>query len=93
MSWSERRPLLYRSGFALLMVDLLIYAAALRRTQDIDPTSLEFFIYLFGGILMNIVAFIFVCFGTGRKRITTMLVGFVVAYLWISYIGIEVMKH
>ena len=50
MNRSERRPLLFLLGFALLTVDLLVYAAALLRTPHIDPTSVEFFIYLFGGI-------------------------------------------
>jgi len=42
---------------------------------------------------MNVVALVFVCFGMGWKRITVLLVGLAVAYLWVSYIGIEVMKH
>jgi hypothetical protein len=72
---------------------LLLYAAALQRTPHLDPTSVEFFIYLFGGMGINILALAFVCFGTGWKRTTVLLVTLVVAYLWISYIGIEVMKH
>jgi hypothetical protein len=93
MNRSTLRPLLFISGFGLLTVDSLLYAAALLRTPSIDPTSVEFFIYLFGGIGMNVVALAFACFGTGWRRITFLLVGLAVAYLWISYIGIEVMKH
>jgi hypothetical protein len=93
MNWSKRRPLLFLSGFALLIVDLLLYAAALLRTPHIDPTSAEFFIYFIGGIAMNIVALTLVCFGSGWRRTTVILVALAVAYLWISYIGIEVMKH
>jgi hypothetical protein len=93
MDRSQRRTLLFNSGFALLVVDLLLYAVALLRTPNIDPTSIEWFVYFYGGIGLNIVALIFACFGTGWRRITMSLVGLVIAYLWISYMGIEIMKH
>ena len=85
--------MLFVSGLSLLTVDLLLYASTLLRTPNIDPTSVEWFIYFYGGIGINIVALVFTCFGTGWRRVTVLLVGLVVAYCWISYMGIEIMKH
>ena len=93
MNWTARRKPIFFSGLALFTLDLLLYAAALLRTPRIDPTSTEFFVYFFGGIALNLVALPLSCFGSGWKRTTVLLSSLALAYCWISYIGIEVMKH
>ena len=93
MNWTVRRKLTASAGFALFATDLLLYWSAILRTPHIDPTSAEFFIHFLGGISLNFVALVLASFGVGWKRTTVLLSGVALAYFWISYIGIEVMKH
>jgi hypothetical protein len=88
-----RRKQLFHSGCWLFALSIALYAAAELRTPHIDPTSPEFFIYLFGGLAMALVASVLLFFGSGWKRIATLAPTLVIAYLWISYIAFQVMLH
>jgi uncharacterized membrane protein YccF (DUF307 family) len=93
MNWTAHRKPLANTGFVLFAADLLLYGSAISRTPHIDPTSPEFITYYTGGIVLNVLALILASFGSGWKRTTVLLSGLALTYLWISYIGIETMKH
>jgi len=93
MIWNKHRGTIANVGYVLFVADLLLYWSAILRTSHIDPTSAEFFIYFIGGIIINVVALILGCFGIGWKRTVVLLSSIALFYLWISYIGLEIMKH
>ncbi|HZL27577.1 MAG TPA: hypothetical protein VFC39_13710 [Acidobacteriaceae bacterium] len=80
-------------GLLLLIADIVLYAVAEVRTPKIDPTSTEFFLYFWGGILLAAISLLLLLFGRGKKRWIPSIAGIVILYLWISYVGLEVMKH
>lgn len=93
MNWTQHRALIANVGYILFVIDLMSYWSATLRTSHIDPTSIEFFYYYLGGIFINLVELILSCFGSGWKRTIVLLSSLALAYLWISYIAIETMKH
>jgi hypothetical protein len=93
MNWTAHRKPLANTGFVLFAMDLLLYLSAILRTPHIDPASPEFFTYYTGGIVINVLALILACFGSSWNRTAVLLSGLALTYLWISYIGIETMKH
>jgi hypothetical protein len=93
MDWRKRRKPVFVTGCGFFVFDAALYAIALYRAPYIDPTSAEFHVYFFGGISFPIVALVLGCFGTGWERPTVMFATIALGYLWISYIGIEIMKH
>lgn len=89
----ELKVRLYAWGRWILMIDALAYILALLRTPHIDPTSFEFSAYLWGGMPLCIAALLLLSCGTGKWQTLLVVIDLIGMYLWLSYIGLQIMTH
>ena len=93
MTYRESRPRLYTLGWSFLLITSLEYVLASLRTPHIDPTSYEFFLYFFGGVLFALASLLLILLGVGQWRVLLTFAALIALYLWFSYIAFQVMLH
>jgi hypothetical protein len=80
-------------GWLLLLLAIPVYLIAISRSPHLSGASIELGFYMWGLCFMVFGSLACAAFGTGRRRAFLAVASLVVAYLWISYIGMEIMRR
>ena len=89
----QMRENLVAVGWLLLLLAIPVYLLAISRSPRLSGTSIELGFYIWGLCLMVFGSLVCAAFGTGRRRVLLAVASLIVAYLWISYTGMEIMRR
>jgi hypothetical protein len=89
------RPNLVFAGWLLLGSAIPLYLFAISRSPNLSGGSTEFGFYTWGLCFMTFGGLACAGLGTGAglKRILLTIASLIAIYLWISYVGMEVMRR
>ena len=89
----QMRENLVAVGWLLLLLAIPVYLLAISRSPHLSGTSIELGFYIWGLCFMVFGSLACTAFATGRRRVLLAVASLIVGYLWISYMGMEIMRR